>query len=96
VWRLVIPVILLAAALFVLRARARLRGMRAGDLFKVEVPRQLARPLAMGTRIDIGAVLKKAGTPAAEIRPLLDGQHDRELLDRYWALRDGGGGGPGT
>jgi hypothetical protein len=81
-------VVLATALILGLRARARLRGLRRGDLVKAPIPRQLAGPLAVGTRLDIGAALKKAGVPPDKIRPLLDGQHDQELLDRYWALAD--------
>jgi hypothetical protein len=78
--------VLLTALILGLRARARLRGLRAGDLAKVPIPRELHGPLAMGTRLDIGAALKAAGVARDDIRPLLDGEHDQELLDRYWAL----------
>ena len=88
---LALPIVFVAVALFALRARARLRGMRAGDLVKVAIPRQLDAPLAMGTRLDIGAALKKAGTSMDEVRPLLDRQQDQELLDRYWKLSDSRG-----
>ena len=77
--------IALAALLFVARMRAKLGPIRAGDFVKVAIPRTLERPLAMGTRLDIAAALKKRGVPPDELRPLLDGNHDQELLDRYWA-----------
>jgi hypothetical protein len=77
---------LLMAVILALRARARLRGLRLGDLVKVPVPRQLAGPLAIGTRLDIGAALKESGMNRDEIRALLDGDHDQELIDRYWSL----------
>jgi hypothetical protein len=32
-------------------------------------------------------VLRAGGTPGKEVRRLLDGFHDQELLDRYWAGR---------
>ena len=78
--------VLLTAIILGLRARARLKGLRAGDLVRVPIPRTLDQPLAMGTRLDIAAALKRAGIARDEIRPLLDGDHDQELLDRYWAL----------
>jgi len=72
-----------------LKLRARMGGsVRLGDFVKVPIPRTLDRPLATGTRLDIAAALKKAGTPPAELRPLLDGEHDAELLERYWKLKD--------
>jgi hypothetical protein len=75
----------LAVLVFVMRARAKLGPLRAGDFMKVAIPRSLDGPLAMGTRLDIAAALKKRGTSPTELRPLLDGNHDQELLDRYWA-----------
>ena len=45
-------------------------------------------PLAMGTRLDCASVLKKAGVPRDELGKLIDGNHDQELLDRYWKLMD--------
>ena len=77
--------VLLTALILGLRARARMKGLRAGDLVKVPIPRELAGPLAIGTRLDIGAALKQRGMPRAEVRLLLDGEHDEELLQRYWA-----------
>jgi hypothetical protein len=61
-----------------------MRGMRAGDLVKVKIPRTLERPLAMGTRLDAAAALGKRGYTAETLRPLIDGNHDQELLDAYW------------
>lgn len=84
-WQVILGVVVLVNALvLMLRARRRLRGLRTGDLVKVPIPRTLERPLAMGTRLDIAAELKKRGVPLDELRPLLDGNHDQELLDRYW------------
>ena len=62
--------------------------MRAGDFTKVAIPRTADEPLAMGTRLDIAAALKKRGHKVDELRPLLDGAHDQELLDRYWKAMD--------
>jgi hypothetical protein len=61
-----------------------MRGIRAGDFVKVKIPRTLERPLAMGTRLDAVAALKKRGYTPDTLRPLLDGNHDQELLDAYW------------
>jgi hypothetical protein len=77
--------VLLTALILGLRSRARLRSLRRGDLARMPIPRTLAGPLAVGTRLDIGAALKKDGLSPDEIRPLLDGEHDQELLDRYWS-----------
>ena len=63
-------------------------GLRGGDFFKVEIPRTVDKPLAMGTRLDIAAALKKRGHKPDDLRPLLDGAHDQELLDRYWKEKD--------
>jgi hypothetical protein len=79
-----IAVVVGGLALFTLRRG----GLRAGDFIKVAIPRTADKPLAMGTRLDIAAALKKRGTNAAELRPLLDGAHDQELLDRYWKEMD--------
>ena len=89
-------IVLLTALLLGLRARAQLRRLRRGDLVKVPIPRTLAGPLAIGTRLDAGAALKKAGMPTRAVRALLDGDHDQELLDRYWALKDAGDSAPGS
>jgi hypothetical protein len=59
--------------------------MPKGDLWKVAIPRTVTGQLAMGTRIDIAAALKKRGVPREEIDRLFDGAHDQELLDRYWS-----------
>src|SRR5262245_11540303 len=83
---------LLTAVLLGLRARAQLRRLRRGDLVKVTIPRTLAGPLSTGTRLDAGAALKKSGMSTLEVRALLDGDHDQELLDLYWALMDAGDG----
>ena len=65
-----------------------IRRMRMGDLIKVEIPRRLGDPLATGTRMDCAAALNKAGVPREEVARLVDGAHDQDLLDRYWAVRD--------
>jgi hypothetical protein len=65
--------------------------MRMGDFFKVEIPRTLDKPLAIGTRMDIAAALEKGGATREELATLCDGAHDRELLDRYWAMKDQAG-----
>lgn len=85
--------IVIVIGLTLLKWTRRHGAPRAGDFFKVAIPRTLDRPLAMGTRMDVAAVLKKAGVPTAEIRGLIDGAHDEELLARYWAIRDQAGGG---
>jgi hypothetical protein len=59
--------------------------MPKGDLWKVAIPRTVTGQLAMGTRIDIAAALKKRGVPREETDRLFDGAHDQELLDRYWS-----------
>lgn len=87
---------LLTAVLVGLRARAQLRRLRRGDLVRVPIPRTLAGPLSTGTRLDAGAALKKAGMPIHEVRALTNGDHDQELLDRYWALIDGGDSASGS
>jgi hypothetical protein len=66
----------------------KLRHLRRGDFVRVAIPRTADRPLAMGTRLDVAAALKKRGHGADELRPLLDGAHDQELLDRYWKEQD--------
>jgi hypothetical protein len=76
--------IALAAVIVTIKIWLAVRGKGAGDFFKVAIPRTLDKPLAMGTRLDIAAALKKHGTQVDELRPLLDGAHDQELLDRYW------------
>ena len=82
----VVVIAVVSIAFAVLRVRTKLGGeFRAGDFFKTTIPRTLDRPLAMGTRLDIAAALKKRGTTREELKPLLDGNHDQELLDRYWA-----------
>lgn len=63
-------------------------GLRGGDFIKGAIPRTADKPLAMGTRLDVAAALKKRGHKADELRPLLDGAHDQELLDRYWKETD--------
>ena len=71
----------------------QLRGMRLGDLIKVEIPRDLSRgDLAQGTRIDILAALQKSGVDKAELRRLADAD-DSTLIKRYWAMKDAKGPG---
>jgi hypothetical protein len=80
-------ILLINIAILILRARAKLGGsLRMGDFFRVDIPRTADQPLAMGTRLDCAAVLKVAGVPKDELRKLIDGNHDQELLDRYWKL----------
>ena len=82
----VVVIAVVSIAFAVLRVRAKLDGeFRAGDFFKTSIPRTLERPLAMGTRLDIAAALKKRGMAREEIKQLLDRNNDQELLDRYWA-----------
>jgi hypothetical protein len=77
------------AVFLVLRIRRAFPdGFRAGDFVKVAIPRTADSPLAMGTRLDVAAALKKRGHAPADLRPLLDGRHDQELLDRYWKEMD--------
>jgi hypothetical protein len=88
-----LPVIFvcLAAAVGLLIVVLRLRshfpqGLKAGDLVKVDIPRELGDgPLAMGTRMDILAALKRRGVPAEELRALASADDDRALLAKYWA-----------
>jgi hypothetical protein len=89
-WYLAVGLIFVVnIVILVLRARAKLGGsVRAGDFFKVDIPRKAEAPLAMGTRLDCASVLKKAGVPRDELGKLIDGNHDQELLDRYWKLMD--------
>jgi hypothetical protein len=81
-------IVLFSATLLVLRVKARLGRMRAGDFIKVAIPRTVDRPLAVGTRLDAAHALKKAGVPMAEVRRLSDGAHEQELVDRYWQIKD--------
>jgi hypothetical protein len=59
--------------------------MNAGDLMRVEIPRE--GPLAMGTRLDVAAALKKAGEDPAELQALIRAEDDEELLRRYWTWK---------
>jgi hypothetical protein len=77
----------LAALLGVIVFGGVLARMKKGDLFRVAIPRTLDKPLAMGTRLDIAAALAQDGVSRDEIRTLVDGAHDRELLARYWSAR---------
>jgi hypothetical protein len=74
--------------LVVAKVMRSMKGVRAGDFVKVKIPRTLERPLAMGTRLDMAAALKKRGYKPEALRPLLDGKHDQELLDAYWKELD--------
>jgi hypothetical protein len=87
---LIVAVVVLNVVIFALRTRSRMRGMQTGDFIKVSIPRTADGPLAMGTRLDIAAALIKAGTPRAELRPLIESHDDQALLDRYWAMIDAG------
>jgi hypothetical protein len=76
-------------ALIALKARRLLPGAKLGDFVRVPIPRSTSgRSLAMGTRLDVAAALKKAGTPPDELRRLIDARDDDELLRRYWAHHD--------
>jgi hypothetical protein len=77
-----------AALAMIVRVRRTMGPLRAGDFWKVDVPRTVDRPLAMGTRLDAAAALKKSGVPADELRVLIDGDHDQELVDRYWRAKE--------
>ena len=90
-WLYALLAVAVAVALLriVLRARRELPGAKLGDFVPVEIPRSLdGRPLAMGTRLDVGAALEKAGVPMNEVRGLIDTRNDAALLERYWALHD--------
>lgn len=82
-WAIAIPLGLVV--LFLMVRRAFPGGLKAGDFFSVAIPKSANPPLAMGTRLDVMAALKKRGVAEDEIRRLGDGSHDQELLDRYWA-----------
>lgn len=75
------------AFIIYLRGRQQLKGAQLGDFVKVAIPRTLenGRPLAVGTRLDIAAALKKKGVPVETLRPLIDGGRDAELLALYWS-----------
>lgn len=45
-------------------------------------------PLAMGTRLDVAASLKKAGVSRDQLRTWIDARDDAALLARYWELHD--------
>lgn len=79
-----VVIIAITAVIMSLRIWRALRGKGAGDFLKVAIPRTVDKPLSMGTRLDIAAALKKHGAKPVDLRPLLDGAHDQELLDRYW------------
>ncbi len=81
-------VVLGGLVVFLKVRRAFPDGVRAGDFVKVGIPRTADRPLAMGTRMDIAAALKKRGDSPGDLRSLIDGTRDQELLDRYWAASD--------
>jgi hypothetical protein len=60
--------------------------MPKGDLMKVAIPKTVTGQLAMGTRLDVMAALKKRGMSADDVRTLADAG-DQALLDRYWATQ---------
>lgn len=81
----VIPVVVLALRF----KQAFPGGLKKGDFLRVSVPRTAEDgPLAMGTRLDVAASLKKAGVPMEQIRTWIDTQDDAALLERYWELHD--------
>ena len=81
-----IPLLLLLALRF---KQAFQGGLKKGDFLRVDVPRtDEDGPLAMGTRLDVAASLKKAGVPMDQIRTWIDRKDDAALLERYWALHD--------
>ena len=64
-------------------------GLKKGDFLRVSVPRtDEDGPLAMGTRLDVAASLKKAGVPMDQLRTWIDAKDDAALLERYWELHD--------
>ncbi len=71
-----------------LAVRRTFGTLRAGDFFKVAIPRTVDKPLSMGTRLDCASALKKAGVPRAEIDRLLQGELDQQLVDLYWQHKD--------
>ena len=85
-WWLYILVALIPAVLLALRFKQAFpEGLKKGDFFRVSVPRtDEAGPLAMGTRLDVAASLKKAGVPMEQLRTWIDAA----LLEHYWELHD--------
>ena len=78
-----VPLVLLALRF----KQAFPKGLQKGDFLRVEVPRTAeAGPLAMGTRLDVAASLKKAGVPMDQLRAWIDAKDDAALLERYWEL----------
>ena len=79
--------IALLALIIFLKFRRLTRG-GLGDFIKIAIPRMVDKPLAMGTRLDDAAALKKRGYPLDQLRPLIDGGRDQELVDLYWKEAD--------
>jgi hypothetical protein len=79
--------IALVALIIILKVRRATRG-GLGDFMKVAIPRTIDKPLAMGTRLDAAAALKKRGYKLDQLRPLIDGGRDQELVDLYWKEAD--------
>ena len=84
-WIIVLAVAFTALVIVVKVVRVA-GSMEAGDLVRVPIPR--SGPLAMGTRLDVVAALKKAGESPADLRALIEARDDDELLRRYWELKD--------
>jgi hypothetical protein len=84
-WIIVVGVAL-AVLGFALKVARTVGPMKLGDLASVPIPR--SGPLAMGTRLEVAAALKKAGATQAEVRALIETGNDEELLRRYWELKD--------
>ena len=82
----VVLVVVLTALLIVVKVLRATGSMEAGDLVRVPIPR--SGPLAMGTRLDVAAALKKAGESTTDLSALVEARDDNELLRRYWELKD--------
>jgi hypothetical protein len=81
----VIPLVLLALRF----TQAFPGGLDKGDFLRVAVPRTAEDgPLAMGTRLDVAASLKKSGVPMDQVRAWIDARDDAAMLERYWELQD--------
>ena len=89
-WWLYILVALVPLLFLALRFKQAFPGgLKKGDFLSVAVPRtDEDGPLAMGTRLDVAASLKKAGVPMDQIRTWIDAKNDAALLARYWELHD--------
>ena len=79
--------VVVAIIAIAVRVRRSFGTPRAGDFFKVAIPKTVDKPLSMGTRLDCASALLKAGVPRAEIDRLIKGELDQELVDLYWQHR---------